>query len=531
MRFNIYILLAFLFTTTALQAQIQQPVIGQCPADQEVKEIYIQETVVPPIPPVDPPANPPATVPDVRGIFWVHGLNGNEGSWGPAAAGVKDKFHVSNVLIEYAAAQTGGITSSVDVVNTGLVGGVDKMKDENADLDKTILIGHSLGGVVARLAAQEIHPDLRKFKAIVTVGTSHHGALILNNIEQIKPFGSMACNAMSTKTLQEIFNDKPIVEVVAGKALREMVTSFCSAKNNSGLSKAIESFTSKNYSERMQRELAYNSELIQKMNETGHEGMKHNIAFYSKEDNPEFYRLLYHLLNAPTEEDSWQANDDTAYIDSVYNKWLPQFHSWNKLISRKLDFLEVLGVYPGGWWKNPLGIVARTKKYQKLVKDHQAIKESIDFFERAPALWADIIGTKTIIQGEAPTSYECRCTYYPPGSMTPITVEHTVTDPSQCNFPNAIDCQLTPNYEKVITFERESNSDGVVTVSSQMGFKGAVSIEKMELGDEYNPITKKYEEATPSNHMQERNSLSTKKTLFKLLRGGYDKWYETPEKP
>ncbi|MGB0978018.1 MAG: hypothetical protein ACPGVV_01420 [Croceimicrobium sp.] len=87
-----------------------------------------------------------------------------------------------------------------------------------------------------------------------------------------------------------------------------------------------------------------------------------------------------------------------------------------------------------------------------------------------------------------------------------------VQNPSDCNASTAgaINCIVKPKFRHEIIDEE---SDGVVPVSSQTGYPGALIAPKM----------------VDCNHMQERNHAETRKRLNELFNGAYGREFELDE--
>jgi pimeloyl-ACP methyl ester carboxylesterase len=113
-------------------------------------------------------------------IYWTHGLGGNMAKWNAYAPFFEDKLNSLDA--------TNSIRTSYDSGN-GLVNGaneiapaMDPMKPE------AIAIGHSMGGLVTReIARMPSRPGSpasnQRFKAFVTIASSHSGAQIGNSID------------------------------------------------------------------------------------------------------------------------------------------------------------------------------------------------------------------------------------------------------------------------------------------------------------------------------------------------------------
>ena len=87
-------------------------------------------------------------------VTFVHGLNGDAGSWSEAASYLGVHYWINSQRIEYSSAPT--ISDIADNQYPSI-------------LDSTIIVAHSMGGLVSREMVRT-HSD-GKIRAMVTVGT------------------------------------------------------------------------------------------------------------------------------------------------------------------------------------------------------------------------------------------------------------------------------------------------------------------------------------------------------------------------
>ena len=92
-------------------------------------------------------------------VTFVHGLNGDADSWSEAASYLGVHYWINSQRIEYSSAPT--ISDIADNQYPSI-------------LDSTIIVAHSMGGLVSREMVRT-HSD-GKIRAMVTVGTPHTGA-------------------------------------------------------------------------------------------------------------------------------------------------------------------------------------------------------------------------------------------------------------------------------------------------------------------------------------------------------------------
>jgi hypothetical protein len=107
---------------------------------------------------------------------WIHGLNDNSDCW---SLYNKDASIGNNkgTLVSYNPSST----TSINGIATRVI---NNNSDLNSGYEPTILIGHSLGGLVAREIESNNSSINYKVKGIITVGTPHQGARVLSNLNK-----------------------------------------------------------------------------------------------------------------------------------------------------------------------------------------------------------------------------------------------------------------------------------------------------------------------------------------------------------
>jgi hypothetical protein len=96
---------------------------------------------------------------------WLHGLNDTGDCW---------DLYRQSLTPTNSSSRTYSSTTSIDSI------GINVWNNSITNRKNLILIGHSMGGLVAR-AIENQHPN--NVKGIITIGTPHEGAAILNKID------------------------------------------------------------------------------------------------------------------------------------------------------------------------------------------------------------------------------------------------------------------------------------------------------------------------------------------------------------
>lgn len=238
---KILFLLSFI-TTTCVGQELPCPpsgssVIGQQPT--------IKLAVTPPNNPENPRGKPPLS--DDRLVFWIHGLGGNSDSWAKVAQATQYQApgqsvsgyphrKITSLPLTYSQFSLSGAASTLHnmLVSTG-----DPLCNANGISDKSInfIVSHSQGGIVSR-ATDKMYDDLgmqsdRRFGGIVTFGSPHGGAQIINNLDQFTPFADEACNALIAGPAREnILGNKVVDFFVPEETFESIRNKLCSILAN-----------------------------------------------------------------------------------------------------------------------------------------------------------------------------------------------------------------------------------------------------------------------------------------------------------
>lgn len=106
-----------------------------------------------------------------RSVSFIHGLNSDASVWVNASSELRQKYRISTRLPNYASSQ-----SITGIASSQVLPQIPR---------NSILVGHSMGGLIAREIAntQPGYAD-----GIVTVGTPHQGSNLAKNIERVPRF-------------------------------------------------------------------------------------------------------------------------------------------------------------------------------------------------------------------------------------------------------------------------------------------------------------------------------------------------------
>jgi len=452
---------------------------------------------------------------DTRGIFWVHGLGGNKYSWdGPYAAtslGAQG-FPARDVIM----AQVTYGDNSLYYAGGNLESEILEKKVTFAqyvpDHLRNYVIAHSQGGLVSRMTDKQyddLPSDRRMFGGIVTFGTPHGGAYILNsrNAGRIEELAADGCKALGAVELLLALgqNVSPFFFNITSGGVLSTLNGACdiaSAILPNALFAELNTPISDDY-------LVGASELGDLNTHGNPEVYKvamHGVEYADGED-PVFPKQLMWRTFSSREASSapvFGADDDDEMVNFANQqtaRYLQEFHHNLKL--------AIYHSFKGGF----LGFNPKVNKYIKLAN---AFKGAYDFMQTADDKWKIIIGAKGIQWVNSPTD-PCQCI-----RITPET-DYAQELVGISALDNEMDC-ISYYYYDPITGEVIGNcawqplvwesfvkpSDGVVVQESQMAFPGALP---------------RYMDMT--NHFQMRNSSKTKEALLDLYKGDLLQFFET----
>lgn len=225
---NIFILSTFIIalSTVSLSGQV----LPSCePGDirqQLSKDDIVQTDTLPDLGPLNDSAYLAAMGPsDYRMVYFLHGLNGDDGAWQRPASSlvfndgsdiVPREVYIKHV--DYNLFQNSFSTASVKVIEQ-LDPRYDLLQHNYKPIDG-IMIGHSQGGLVGRYTdrfySEDANKESRKFGGLVTFGSTHQGAQILNNIIQVQGLiGSLASDLSAGPVSEFSQSDKFFVRIVS----------------------------------------------------------------------------------------------------------------------------------------------------------------------------------------------------------------------------------------------------------------------------------------------------------------------------
>ncbi len=468
--------------------------------------------------PNNPPVNP--LTDNERYVFWVHGLNGDIGSWIRAADASQN-----NVAADFPARKLKSVTL-IDYTQSANISGAAQQLGEVIESKREIqlalheiprqnfIIAHSQGGIVSRgllykdLCLNNTNPDSLGYGGLVTFGSPHQGARILNNKYMFSYMAADLCSSLTAGPALEL-QDKTIkkilgFEIKLGSVIpvATIVDSVC----NTFLTNVVDLI------------IAAQTPNITKGYEAGATDITNinncdqinlinmpKVAFFGEEpDTALFFRTAAYFLKSPNEYDYFKANDDFFLKDAFDQNKLKYDAAVAKFQAayEHYKLLATLSCFP---FPDPDFCPLFLSLASKSLKLLNAYKNGQDWFGRVDDQYKTIIGA---VQYNKSSQWYCECENVKTGqtSSTPIS------GPEDCPAKKINNYTVCSPIE-IITFTQVKKiSDGVVLAESAMNLPYAT----------YPP-----QKLDNSSHMQMRNNEALRLGLIKLYDGGADKFFKT----
>lgn len=480
-----------------------------------------------------------------RLIFWIHGLGGDMFSWDRVAEYSGDEYEVTSLLntLDYS---TNSLSGAGQVTQNTIDGLADTYGEINNIEDPSVnfIIAHSQGGLVSR-SAYKRYDDLnaleeKSFGGIVTFGTPHQGAQILNNVPQFIDFIDGSCVTLSAGPAKEAWNGNWILSFFPTTSMIGAVESICY-----NISNKVVPFMMSDYLTPITNDYLVGSEYLDDLNEFDEdmdetdEAWIPKVAFFGIEESPVVWRTVYSILNDVNEEEVFQANSDDGLIgiannnlNSYYLKYMAYKNLYDLTSVSCSDIVGAQAWVPG--WNifacNPENLNYEYNDYGYIISNDVVwfpynlgnTLENRDAYYLGYRWWTDVEETYLSLIGAVDyvvAGCHCDCLEKYGSDPTPIEVLHDIDCDENCSYfednpppnTNVIHCDYAIVYEKYI-----KPNDGVVLVESAQDYPGADN-------DDDNVML-------GSNHLQMRNDENTEEKLISLMNGFDGAYFTTPER-
>jgi len=457
----------------------------------------------------------PLLIPD-REVYFIHGLGGQgdeagtvEISWSQASLYSATTYKINSsrpdyadVSLSFAAAELRSDLEAID----------------EAD-DHAIIIGHSQGGIVSRRIdysyfTGEWGPEPRSFGGLVTFGTSHQGARVLNNKEDLMDWSGSTCNALTAGPVAEFVESNFFLDLLLNPTTMENFNDFfCGTLENN-----IAPVLFKDYFSGITESYEVGSEQIAELNAFVPEIPY--VCFYGVETEPLMWNTLVHLLDGhePNNvitygEEPFGAGDDNTlaeYADVMTNIYYSKYIEYDNLAQVFSDIIYGFDLTTFGCYLTIFCALDITDDYEESVLIRDAYKEGYDWFIDANTNWKGFIGAYELTE----VGQTCYCLDDGPlGDL--FDEEYPASPDGSCVTEDLnTDCGTIANYEWI-----SKESDGVVLTESASECLGQV--------EELPGYDRKM---IGSNHFSMRNDDQTQQMLDDLFEGNHGLFFATPER-
>ncbi len=461
-----------------------------------------------------------------RVIYWLHGLGGDNAAWSRAANATT--YNRTQPIAGFPArkAWSEQLGYENQIYNLDNAAGYIQGKILNTDPISTtfgitnksnnFIIAHSQGGLVARAVDRlyTLNPWLeRRINGVVTFGTPHQGAQILNNTSMFSSFVDGSCTELTAGPIEEEVENNFLLDLItSGSQVRTILDPICNLLGGAA-PLAFNDFT-----QPITEDYKVGAAPLASLNSFSSTANK--VAFYGIEDDQNtVWRVMHNVLSKkPNEYDAFSADDDNDLVNKV-NMNLLKYQS--KVAYWQESYSALTWLYCD-WWDwiiHPVGCTINDAMVNN--SRHEALgtrdqwQRGVNWWNTANDRYKTIIGAYTYTP-TATTFYECNCSDYDYDGIAINSWTTNVTDPNECIGNNWLQgCGLTGNsyQETILVPNPPLPSDGVVLVESASNFQGAPSREMIG-----------------SNHQQMRNDSNTKDRLKELFIGQYGAYFITSER-
>jgi pimeloyl-ACP methyl ester carboxylesterase len=520
-------IITFILFFGASEAHAQTPL---CPGDPI--QISVLDTVElsfepPPIDTSIVQPNPPNGLGD-KIIFWVHGLGGDETSWERAAVVTEhggetaewDMNHsgwnarqANCIRPKYTELSMGGASATLQ----GKMLAAKHINISNeTDPKENFIIAHSQGGLVARHlwkryaeANSTVAEEDQMFGGIVTFGTAHQGAQIINNTVPASEggpdlgdaFADGACTELAVGPVTEGVETNFFLDIITTRSgIEESLTNTCE-----GLSGLAIRFLLSDFTAGITDDYMVGSPTIDELNVNDAQNPLPKVTFYGIEDDTD-NDLVWRIMSSLSEEHdlpnksvAFEANEDGALMEDVIelmSDYIAKQEAWAMQAEFINEWTE--NIVPCSWWEwtiFPTVCGLYDHQYYEAIAIRDGYKRGREWLATANTKYQIVMGGVKVVP--TPT-FSCDCD----GTL----IFEDVLDPDFCT---GLGCTAVANGGIKFVLERR-RSDGIVLEESASNYPGAEH--SVELFG--------------SNHQQMRNDRNTERALLELFGIGYGDFFE-----
>ena len=459
-----------------------------------------------------------------RVVFWLHGLGGDNAAFTKAAFATT--HNSPNQPVGYPARKAYSVQLGYESqsYNLATAAGYIETKvraEDNAtfsngltNFSNNFIIAHSQGGLVARrldmLYAQ--NPSLgRRINGIVTFGTPHQGAKILDNVNKFGDFITSGCTELTAGPISELIESNFLLDLVtSGTQVSQVVAPLCS------LFGGVAPLQFNDFTAPITNDYKPSDPtILNQLNSFPSTIPK--VGFYGIEDKEtQAWRVMYNVVDKkPNEFPAFTADQDDKLVNTVNmnkQKYAAKQAEWDYVYFASLNFKCV------DWWEwffFPTWCWGINQDIDDANNNRLAWKRGVDWWTGANDRFRVITGALETITTQIQVP-ECNCSAYDYDGNE-VSSWTAFGDANGCptDLGWLTSCYLNGNIVTTNEFTTVENpGDGIVLRESAMNFPGAQAIAVMQ----------------GSNHQQMRNDTNTKNRLNELWGGTHGFFFATAEK-
>jgi len=459
-------------------------------------------------------------------VFWVHGISGSNVSWNAVQSATEysppipipdyPPRKVFGLSMNYSAHENLSLLAVGREVSQAMRNFRSFPPQDTIPLEKTFAIAHSQGGLVSRSAIYASHYDAPRFPrqiiGLATFGSPHNGAAIINSSRPTGPVQAWideGCRALAPAAFNDLLVNSWFLSLIISENEIQNFSNFsCGVLGKMALPLLISGIR-----KHVGEDYAQGAPILDTLNQYAAQDSLPVVCFYAEEEDPVLWRLINSFTqsrlqisdsNKPLMHDPFGINHDQDLVTAIANRindyqLKAHHHRW---LARQAQ--QFIGLY-----LLPSHAVLLHLYSRNHLNKANSYSRAYQWLGTANMQWKRFIGARydsTYIDG-----YQCSC-LIDSGRLGGLYILDTIVSrPSDCSIANARSCTAFARIGHQII---EKPSDGVVPVSSQIAYPGIL----------------RYAGMRKINHMQERNSEETKRSLNALFKGTYGKEFKLDEK-
>lgn len=375
----------------------------------------------------------------------------------------------------------------------------------------------------------------RRFGGIVTFGTPHQGASIINNAvpdqngnAMVLDFFEQSCKDLAIGPAKEnayiAGGTSFIIRLVLNRInIDTIVDGFC------GVVKPIVPTLFQDFNQQITQDFKSGGVVVDSLNQDTSSIPK--IAFYGEEeDETMFWRTMHYLMNNPNDDEYFDAIHDSIAVNWAKDnmmKYYAKYFGWKKLwgyyqyTNNNPCLVPAWNCDPCNYYNLPPSCNTVTKPQAKEI--YEGFKRGYDWWINANDGYRAIIGA---VELDTTTVQECWCRDCASWEYTGACAywhdwyPHDLNDCTNIVDPGLYgqewrQCEQRPTTYIIKNFKK---ADGVVLAESASRFPN---------GDGTYAVAERMDK---SSHQQMRNDDQTKEKLNKTFGGLIVPWFFIPEK-